>query len=141
MSAPALRGFHFDGSAIDIGANQRPFMVVFLAHWCPHCNREIPVLQSWSELGGVPAGMDIVGVSTAANAQRDNYPPSTWIAERSWEWPVMADSATSDAAVAYGVAAFPSFVIVGADGKVKVRSSGELPVADLDALVQTALDV
>ena len=48
----------------------------------------------------------------------------------------MADSANSDAALAYGVGGFPSFVIVGADGTVEVRSSGEPPVADLDALVK-----
>ena len=51
----------------------------------------------------------------------------------------MADSAAADAERAYGVAGFPTFVIVGADGKVKARSSGELPLADLDALVKQAL--
>jgi cytochrome c biogenesis protein CcmG/thiol:disulfide interchange protein DsbE len=139
MTAPTLSGFHFDGSPIDITPGGRAKMVVFLAHWCPHCNREIPVLQSWAAGGGVPADLDIVGVSTAVSAQRDNYPPSKWIADKAWTWPVMADSANSDALAAYGVGSFPTFVIVGADGKVKVRSSGELPTADLDALVKQAL--
>ena len=139
MTAPTLNGFHFDGSPIGIAPDGRAKMVVFLAHWCPHCNREIPVLQSWAGGGGVPADLDIIGVSTAVNAQRDNYPPSEWIADRAWTWPVLADSADSDAAHAYGVGGFPTFVIVGADGKVKVRSSGELPVADLDTLVKLAL--
>ncbi len=115
-------------------------MLVFLAHWCPHCNREIPVLQSWAAAGGVPAGLDIIGVSTAVNAQRDNYPPSKWIADKEWTWPVLADSAASDAAIAYGVGAFPNFVIVGADGTVKVRSSGELAVTDLDSIVRQAVE-
>lgn len=139
MTAPTLKGFRFDGSPIDIAPDGRAKMVVFLAHWCPHCNREIPVLQSWADGGGVPTDLDIIGVSTGVNAQRDNYPPSRWIADKAWTWPVLADSANSDAAVAYGVGRFPTFVIVGADGKVKVRSSGELPVAALDALVKLAL--
>jgi cytochrome c biogenesis protein CcmG, thiol:disulfide interchange protein DsbE len=139
MTVPALRGFQFDGKPIDITGGGNAKMVVFLAHWCPHCNNEIPVLQRWAEAGGVPAGLDIIGVSTAVNAQQDNFPPSKWIVAKEWTWPVLADSKASDAAVAYGVGSFPTFVIVGADGKVKVRSSGELAVADLDALVKQAV--
>jgi len=139
MTAPTLKGFTFSGSPIDITPGGRAKMVVFLAHWCPHCNREIPVLQQWAAAGGVPADLDIIGVSTAVTAQRDNYPPSTWLVNKQWTWPALADSENSDAATAYGVAGFPTFVIVGADGKVKVRSSGELPIADLDALVKQAL--
>ncbi len=139
MTAPTLSGFTFDGSPIDITPSGRAKMVVFLAHWCPHCNREIPVLQSWAAAGGVPADLDIVGVSSAVTAQSDNYPPSKWLAGAEWVWPVLADSAESDAAAAYGVGGFPTFVIVGADGKVKIRSSGELPEADLDALVKQAV--
>jgi cytochrome c biogenesis protein CcmG, thiol:disulfide interchange protein DsbE len=137
--APTLRGFGFDGSAMDIIPGDRPTMVVFLAHWCPHCNREIPVLQSWVASGAAPAELEIVGVSTAVNAQRENYPPSKWITDKAWAWPVMADSVASDAALAYGVGGFPAFVVIGADGTVKVRSSGELPVADLDAMVKQAI--
>ena len=137
--APTLRGFGFDGTPVEIVPLGRPTMVVFLAHWCPHCNREIPVLQRWAAAGGVPAELDIVGVSTAVTSQRDNYPPSKWIVDTAWAWPVLADSATSDALTAYGVGAFPTFVIVGADGMVKVRSSGELAVADLDAIVRQAI--
>jgi thiol-disulfide isomerase/thioredoxin len=139
MTAPALSGFHFDGSPVDITPGGRPKMVVFLAHWCPHCNREIPVLQSWAAAGGVADEVDIIGVSSSVTAQGENYPPSEWLADRDWAWPVLADSATSDAFAAYGVGGFPAFVIVGSDGKVKVRSSGELPVAELDALVNQAV--
>ncbi|MEO8266240.1 MAG: TlpA disulfide reductase family protein [Ilumatobacteraceae bacterium] len=139
MTVPTLSGFGFDGAPIDITPGGTAKMVVFLAHWCPHCNNEIPVLQSWAEAGGVPQGLDIIGVSTAVNAQRDNYPPSKWMVAREWAWPVLADSVASDAAVAYGVGGFPTFVIVGADGTVKVRSSGELALADLDALVKQAV--
>jgi cytochrome c biogenesis protein CcmG/thiol:disulfide interchange protein DsbE len=136
---PTLHGFAFDGSPLDITPGGRAKMVVFLAHWCPHCNREIPVLQSWAASGGVAADVDIIGVSTAVTAERDNYPPSLWLSGKQWTWPVLADSKASDAAKAYGVGGFPTFVIVGADGTVKVRSSGELPVADLDTLVKQAL--
>ena len=139
LTPPTVSGFNFDGSPIEITPGGRAKMVVFLAHWCPHCNREIPVLQSWAAAGGLPDNLDIIGVSTGVRAQADNYPPSTWLAAKGWEWPVMADDADSDAAIAYGLGAYPTFVVVGADGKVKVRSSGELPVDKLDALVKQAV--
>jgi thiol-disulfide isomerase/thioredoxin len=136
---PILKGFTFAGAPIEITpGGGRAKMVVFLAHWCPHCNREIPVIEAWAQ-SGLPANLDIIGVSTGVAADRDNYPPSQWIVKMNWKWPVMADSAKGDAALAYGVAGYPTFLIIGADGKVKVRNSGELPVADLDAMVKKAL--
>jgi thiol-disulfide isomerase/thioredoxin len=139
VTPPTLKGFTFAGTPIDIAPGGRAKMVVFLAHWCPHCNREIPVIEAWAAAGGVPASLDIIGVSTGVSAQADNYPPSQWIVKMAWKYPVMADSAQNEAALAYGVGGYPTFVIVGADGKVKVRNSGELPAADLDALVKKAL--
>lgn len=139
LTPPTLKGFTFAGAPIDITPGGRAKMVVFLAHWCPHCNREIPVIEAWAAADGVPASLDIIGVSTGVSAQSANYPPSQWIVKTAWQWPVMADSPQSDAALAYGVGGYPTFVIVGADGKVKVRNSGELPQADLDAMVKKAL--
>jgi cytochrome c biogenesis protein CcmG/thiol:disulfide interchange protein DsbE len=140
LTAPTLHGFTFDGSPIDITPDDgRAKMVVFLAHWCPHCNNEIPVILRWAESGGVPPNLDIIGVSTAVSPDRDNYPPSKWIVAKGWKYPVMADSAHNDAERAYGVASFPTFTIVGSDGKVKLRSSGELAETQLDGLVTQAL--
>jgi thiol-disulfide isomerase/thioredoxin len=114
-------------------------MVVFLAHWCPHCNREIPRLLGWKASGAIPPDLNIIGVSTGVAADRDNYPPSQWIKTMNWAWPIMADSTKQDAARAYGLFGYPTFVIVGADGKVKVRYSGEIEVPDLTTLVTKAL--
>jgi thiol-disulfide isomerase/thioredoxin len=140
LTPPTLHGSSFDGSPIDITpGGGRAKMVVFLAHWCPHCNNEIPVILRWAATGGVPDNLDIVAVSTSANAQRDHYPPSKWIVAMKWTWPVLADSATADAAQAYGVTSFPTFTIVGSDGVVKLRSSGELAETELDGLVAKAL--
>jgi cytochrome c biogenesis protein CcmG, thiol:disulfide interchange protein DsbE len=136
---PALHGFHFDGTPMDITPGGKAQMVVFLAHWCPHCNREVPRLLEWKASGQIPANLDIVGVSTAAAADRDNYPPSQWVKTIGWAWPIMADSKNQDAARGYGLGGYPTFVIVGADGKVKVRFSGEIEIADLTTLVNQAL--
>ena len=140
VMAPALNGHAFDGSNLSVTPGDgKPYMVVFLAHWCPHCNREVPRLIEWQASGAIPADLQIVGVSTAAASDRPNYPPSQWVIDKGWPWSVMADSEAMDAAQAYGVSGFPFFTIVGADGKVKVRASGEIEIDQLTQIVNAAL--
>jgi thiol-disulfide isomerase/thioredoxin len=119
-------------------------MVVFLAHWCPHCNAEIPVLLEWQEAGRIPDDLAIVGVSTGVNEAAPNYPPDEWLTDMGWPWPVLADSPPTNesagtAADAYGVNAYPFFTIVDDDGTVLLRGSGEKSLDELDALVSEAL--
>ena len=138
--APGLSGSAFDGSPVSVTPGDgKEYMVVFLAHWCPHCNREVPRLIEWKASGAIPEGLTIVGVSTAVASDRPNYPPSQWVVDKGWPWPVMADSENMEAAEAYGVSGFPFFTIVGGDGKVKLRASGEVEVADLTRMVNEAL--
>ncbi len=140
LTAPTLNGYAFDGSNLSVTpGNGKPYMVVFLAHWCPHCNDEVPRLIEWKESGAVPADLQVIAVSTAVASDRPNYPPSQWVVDKAWPWPVMADSEAMDAAQAYGVSGFPFFTIVGADGKVKVRASGEIEIDQLSQIVNAAL--
>ena len=53
--------------------------------------------------------------------------------------PTLADSADNEAAQAYGVSGFPFIVVVGEDGTVKGRFSGEMGLDDLDQAVREAL--
>jgi cytochrome c biogenesis protein CcmG/thiol:disulfide interchange protein DsbE len=141
VTAPELDGQSFDGSAVAIGGpSESATMVVFLAHWCPHCNAEVPRLIELDEGGDLPAGLDVVGVSTAANPGAPNYPPSEWMADNDWPWPVMADSDDLTALQAYGGTGFPFLVILDADGNVVGRKSGESPTtAELGDWINTTL--
>jgi thiol-disulfide isomerase/thioredoxin len=138
-TAPVLSGFGFDGDPITIEPDGSPKLVVFLAHWCPHCNAEIPVLNEWKDAGLVPEGLEVVGVSTAVAPNRDFYPPSQWIEDKEWTWPVLADSETSDAAQAMGVSGFPTMVVLDGDGTVLARTSGEMSGLALQAFIADAL--
>lgn len=140
LAAPTLNGLSFDQTPVSVTPGEGgPYMVVFLAHWCPHCNTEIPRLIEWLESGGVPEGLQVVGVSTRVDGAAPNYPPSEWIIDKGWPWPIMADSPDLTAMQAYGVSGFPQFVIVDADGTVAYRDSGEMSVEDIDAAVDQAL--
>lgn len=140
LEAPTINGSSFDSTPITVNPGDgQNYMLVFLAHWCPHCNREVPRLIEWQASGGIPADLQIIGISTAVASDRPNYPPSQWVVDKGWPWPVMADSKNMDAAEAYGVSGFPFFVFVGADGTVKIRKSGEIEIEQLNQLVAEAL--
>jgi thiol-disulfide isomerase/thioredoxin len=133
MAAPGLTGTNIDGSgSITIPAGQgRPRAIIFLAHWCPHCRREVPLIADWLRENGMPTNVDLYSVVTATSPDLPNYPPSTWLADAGWEPPVLLDDDAQTAAQAYGLQGYPYFVFVGADGKVAKRLAGEIPVSDL----------
>ncbi|MCX6521772.1 MAG: TlpA disulfide reductase family protein [Actinobacteria bacterium] len=138
LIAPTVAGANFEGIdvAIDRGA---PTLLVFLAHWCPHCQAEVPQLVAWNSASEVPAGVRVVGVSTAVDERRDNYPPSDWLAREGFPWPVVADTEPGDVAAAFGLSSYPFFVLLDADGTVAWRGSGELPTDELTTTIDEAL--
>ena len=145
QQAPTITGAGFDGTPVTIDGRQTgPVMVVFLAHWCPHCNAEIPRLLEWKASGLVPAQLQVIAVATAVSPASPNYPPAQWLDDRGWSWPVMADESDGDgaaglAAQAFGATGWPYFVILGSDNQVLARHSGEIEVDDLQVLVENAL--
>jgi cytochrome c biogenesis protein CcmG/thiol:disulfide interchange protein DsbE len=117
-----------------IQLNGKAKILLFLAHWCPHCQAEVPVVQDWIEGGNLPGDVDLVSVSTAIDPNRPNYPPSEWLEREGWTSPVIVDESGA-VADAYGLSAFPYWVFVNADGTVAGRLTGELSTSDLDRIV------
>ena len=143
-TAPILDGSNFNGQPIKVDAADGAYMLVFLAHWCPHCNAEVPRLISWKNSGAVPTDLRVIGVATAVDSSSVNFPPAQWFSDKGWPWPVLVDESTGagaagKGAAAYGATGWPYFVIVGADGKVKVRVSGEIEASELQKKVDAAL--
>ncbi len=139
---PVVDGATFDGNPVTVGgATDGPTMYVFLAHWCPHCNDEIPELIELNNRGGVPDELNVVAVSTAVDNTAPNYPPSEWIVEKEWpsQWPVMADSVESTSFVVNGGSGFPYLMIADADGNVLARASGTKSAEELATWIQDSL--
>jgi cytochrome c biogenesis protein CcmG, thiol:disulfide interchange protein DsbE len=143
MTAPIVIGEDFDNKPVRIDpAADGPTLAVFLAHWCPHCNREVPRINQLRDDGKFPPGLKIIGVSTGINPNSVNWPPSKWFEDMDWTYPVIADGVdmakqTFIAADAYGLDAFPLMVLMGGDGKVLARWSGEV---EPDELIQRIQD-
>lgn len=135
LDVPTLTGQSFDESEVVVGgADGKPKLVVFLAHWCPHCQAEVPLIQDWIDSGDVPDGLEIYAVATGSDSNRPNYPPSRWLASEGWIPQVLLDDDAQSAAASWGLTGFPYFVFVDAQGKVWQRGSGEIPIQDLQRL-------
>jgi cytochrome c biogenesis protein CcmG, thiol:disulfide interchange protein DsbE len=135
--APTLVGQRFDGNPIAITGPGRPKVVMFVAHWCPHCQKEVPLLTK--HLGGnLPADVDLYAVSTGVDEAGGNYPPGQWLRNENWPVQTLVDDAQGTAAQAYGLGNYPYFVALDASGKVADRRSGELTAAEFDQLLARA---
>ncbi len=131
-TAPTLTGVTFNGSPVTIGNTGRAHLVIFVAHWCPHCQAEVPRIVSLATAGQIP--VPVVSVATGTDPSRPNYPPSAWLAREGWPYPVLVDTKTETAATSYGLPGYPFLVFVDAQGKVVGRLSGEVATSDLTKL-------
>ena len=137
MPAPIVSGKGFTGTEITTDGAGTPTMLVFLAHWCQFCQREVPLLVQWEKDGKTPTGIDVIAVATGTDPANPNFPPSEWLAREEFPalWPVIADSADKKAADAFGLSGYPYFVLIDAQGNVFKRLSGEIPMDELTAII------
>lgn len=134
--APEVTGVDFDDNAVSISHDGTPKAVVFVAHWCPHCQDEVPRVQNWLDSGGGVDGVEIVTVSTFATSGRSNWPPSSWLDREGWTSATIRDDSDSSTMISYGGSAVPYWVFLNGDGTVAFRASGGLPVDVLEAAMQ-----
>ena len=127
-TAPTLAGENFAGEAVTIKNDGRPKVIAFVAHWCPHCQKEVPRLSDYFKKTGMPAGVDFYFVSTSVDPGKNNYPPSSWLKrEKVDNVPTIVDDAKSKALIAFGGGGFPFLNFIDKNGKVVLRTEGELP--------------
>ena len=123
--APEVVGASFDGSQVSINHDGENYkMIVFLAHWCPHCQTEVPVVRDWLAEYDLGENIEIFSVSTAEREDRGNWPPVDWLEGEEWPVPVLEDTLEVDVGRAYGLTAFPYWVFLDKDGGVLLRTNG-----------------
>jgi len=141
LTAPTVTGETLDGEKLTIGPGDTAKIVVMLAHWCPHCQREVPVIQDWVESGGLPEGVELYGATVFTNRARDGdtWPPSEWLESEGWTIPTIKDDQQGRLVEAFGMRGTPTYVVLGPDNTNLVRISGEIGVEGLNALASTAV--
>jgi hypothetical protein len=141
LPAPTVDGFDYEGNAIRIDPAEGPHLVMFQAHWCPHCAANLPNVEEWLADGTIPSWLPVTLVSTAESPGASNYPADRWLQELGWTGRVLRDTDEGDgaagaAAVAYGASGWPYYVVIGVDGTVLARASGELTKAQIESLMR-----
>ncbi len=138
QTIPTVIGETFDTSRVTIAPGGKPQVIMAVAHWCPHCQAEVPRIQQWLDQNGMPSDVQLTTVATANTDARPNFPAGPWLRKEGWSVPTLIDDKNNDAGAALGVSGFPYFVVVGADGKVVFRTSGELSIQQWEALLEAA---
>jgi thiol-disulfide isomerase/thioredoxin len=134
LVAPTASGVSFDGSAVTIEPSEKFTVVIFLAHWCPHCQDEVDDLGPYFAGTPLPDNVEAVAVSTGVDPSRPNYPPSAWMTPEAWPTPIIIDTADGAISSAFGLNAFPFWTILDPDGVVLARTAGSLPLETVEGL-------
>jgi thiol-disulfide isomerase/thioredoxin len=125
----------------DLNQARKPSFVEVFATWCPHCQRETTVIDKLYD--AYKSRASFVGVSGSNQAMDEQSPASQedvlqWTQKFKARYPVAYDP-TLNVANAYLQGGFPTFVIVGKDGKVAYVNSGEVAYPDLAAALEKTL--
>lgn len=115
--APAFAAPGLDGRIVRLeDFAGKTVLLHFWATWCGVCKAEIPMLRAIHE----NLGEDEVLLAVVASEQPDEV--AGFVAERGIDYPVIfADRALLGA---YGVTAFPTYYVIGPEGRVEGRTVG-----------------
>ena len=117
-------------------SNSRGKVVVleFWANWCPSCQRTIPVMQGVEkEFSG--QNVEFVGVNSDGDASVVKEIQAKWgMTTRT----LVDGSPSGPISVRYAIMAWPSFFVIGKEGKVVFRSSG-INAPGMTAAIRDAL--
>ena len=126
LYSPTVDGYDFSGQSVSIENNGRPKVIIFLAHWCSHCQEEAKLLKKYFSIHGISSEVDGYAVATAIDSNKPNYPPDKWLERESWPYQIISDTSDDSIAKAFGVNSFPYWVLVDSEGKVLSRVKGSL---------------
>ena len=126
MPAPKFSAPNENSEIISIEKNGNAKALVFLAHWCGYCQKEVPIVQNLIDTVGVPDGVEVIAIATAIDRGRENYPPQKWLADEGWSELQLYDL-EREIGTAYGLNAFPYWVFLDKDLNVVARQTGNIP--------------
>ena len=134
LPAPTFSAPNENSEIISLEKNGNAKALLFLAHWCGYCQKEVPIVQNLIDTVGVPDGVEIIAIATSIDRGRENYPPQKWLADEGWSETQLYDL-DREIGNAYGLSAFPYWVFLDKDLNVVARRTGNLPADMVGALL------
>jgi len=135
LPMPQIAGTDFAGTPLAVNTDGRAKLIVALAHWCPYCNAEVPILNEWYA-GGLPEGVDVIALHVYSDPTRPHFPPAAWVEETQFSLPLIADDESRTLVRTLGIPAVPFWLLVSADGTVMERGTGQVEADVLDGIVE-----
>lgn len=137
--SPVITALDYDDRVVTIGAPGSAQVIVFLAHWCPVCDQELPTLRDVVEADGIPDGVELVLVTTGLDPGRPNWPPRTWLRDAGLgDVLTVRDDVGDPLMGAFGLRAYPAWAVIGSDGTLVARRQGLLPAVGVAQLLDLA---
>jgi thiol-disulfide isomerase/thioredoxin len=130
--APPFTARTVDGGNVSVGGGEsQTTMLVFFATWCPHCQKEAPVIRDLEEqydgLRVVMAGID---------GEDDPAKVEAFVDEYGIEGPAVYEPSLGSE---YNVSGYPTVYVLDGNGEVVGAHSGEAPRAVFEGWVEEAL--
>jgi cytochrome c biogenesis protein CcmG/thiol:disulfide interchange protein DsbE len=130
-----------NAGAFDLATATTPVFLEVFATWCPHCQREVPVVNA---LAAKYAGkIQFLGVSGSPYGVDEKSPENqadidAWVKALDVKYPIAFDP---DLKVAnqYLQGGYPTIVVIDSAKKVHYVGSGELPPATLQKAIDGVL--
>jgi thiol-disulfide isomerase/thioredoxin len=138
LLAPTVTTDSLSGERVTVGPSDSTRLVGFFAHWCPHCQAEIPRIVEWLDTNELPPGVEVIAVSTGARPDSGNWPPSAWFFREGWPEEVLLDDQNLTFGGSYGLTNFPYWVMIDSENRVIAQASGELSTEQFEALLAVA---
>jgi thiol-disulfide isomerase/thioredoxin len=136
MEMPEISGpEYYSGEQVTYtaGSDGKAHVWLVWAHWCPHCQAELPDLNAWwPENAARYPDIDLATVTTAIDDSRGN-PLEQYLDTQQFSFPVIVDE-SGQVAAKFGTNAFPFWVLTDTDGKVVFRIAGELGIDNVEQI-------
>jgi len=139
LPSPVITAVDYADQTVTLGAPGRAQVLVFLAHWCPVCDQELPTLRDVVSAGGVPDDVDLVLITTGLDPGRPNWPPKRWLDDAGLGGVTTVRDDVGDPIMrAFGLRAYPAWAVIDAEGTVVARRQGLLPAVGVAQLLDVA---
>jgi thiol-disulfide isomerase/thioredoxin len=140
MTAPEFQVSTTAGP-LDLATASTPVFLEVFATWCPHCQREVPIIDQLNAQYG--KSIQFVGVSGSAVGMDENSPETqadvvNFVAKLGVTYPVAFDPDLT-VAKSYLATGFPTIVIIDRDKKVRTILEGEIPKPQLDKAIREVI--
>jgi len=119
----------------------KPILLEAFATWCPHCQREVPILNALNAKYKNKA--NVVGVSASPYSMDSATPESqadvvAFMQKFGATYPIAFDP-NLDVSHKYLQGGFPTVVLIGPNGRIQAIGSGELPQVELEKALDASL--